>query len=93
MTAKNPPKAFSVIYNWHGEPARAIFLTKDKALDYVAKYSLYDAILKPMYYEEDFEGGVGCIARPSVVTLESVEKDGVVECVSASTALSVLPEK
>jgi hypothetical protein len=93
MTAKVPAKAFAVLYTWHGEKTKAIFLTKDRALDYIGKHSLGDAELKPMYYEDDFEGGVGCIARPSGVVLESVEKDGKLECVSASSALTVLPEK
>jgi hypothetical protein len=93
MSHKVPAKAFAVLYQYLGSPAKAIFLTKDRALEYIAKYHFSDALIKPMYYEDDFEGLEGCIAKPSGAVLESVEKDGVLECVSASTALIVLPEK
>jgi hypothetical protein len=83
MSHKPPAKAFAVHYSWHGAPARAIFLTKDRALDYIAKYSLHDAKLKPMYYEDDFEGVEGCIAKPSDVVLELVESVGTTDSVTA----------
>lgn len=88
MSHRPPAKAFAVLYTRYGQKDKAIFLTKDRALDYIAKMQLGDARIKPMYYEEDFEEGFGCIAKPSDVILESVEKDGVLECVSASTALT-----
>ncbi len=91
MSHKVPAKAFAVLYTYQGAPAKAIFLTKDRALEYCAKYHFADAVVKPMYFEEDFEGLEGCIAKPSGVVLESVEKDGKLECVSASTALTVQP--
>lgn len=88
MSHRPPAKAFAVLYSRYGYKDKAIFLTKDRALEYITRQGLNDAILKPMYYEEDFEEGFGCIAKPSDVILESVEKDGVLECVSASTALT-----
>lgn len=88
MSHRPPAKAFAVLYTRYGQKDKAIFLTKDRALDYITNQKLGDAILKPMYYEEDFEEGFGCIAKPSDVILESIEKDGKLECVSASHALT-----
>jgi hypothetical protein len=83
MSHKVPAKAYAVIYTWHGAQARAIFLTRDRALDYIAKYNLLDAKLRPMYYEDDFEGIEGCIAKPSDVVLELVESAGTTGSVTA----------
>lgn len=91
MSHKVPAKAFAVLYTWNNAPGKAIFLTKDKALDYIVRLKLSDAKLKPMYFEDDFEGLEGCIVKASDVVLESVEKDGKLECVSASNVLTVMP--
>lgn len=90
MSHKVPAKAFAVLYTWHGSPAKAIFLTKDKALDYITKHSLGDALLKPMYFEDDFEGLDGCIAKASDVVSVSAEQDGNSESVTVCPAPKLL---
>lgn len=90
MSHKVPAKAFAVLYTWHGSPAKAIFLTKDRALDYITKHSLGDALLKPMYFEEDFDGTDGCIVKASDVALASADNDGNSENVTVCPAPTLL---
>jgi hypothetical protein len=50
--ADPPATNYEVDYLFHGQPARAIFLTKDKAEDYVVKYHLDSAKIMRCWNEE-----------------------------------------
>lgn len=87
------PECFSVRYTWHGEKAKAIFLTRDRAEDYITKHQLQDAVLSKCYREEDIEFipvEKACIVKPSDATTESQENAGTTATESVSIVQNVM---
>ncbi len=86
------PECFSVRYTWHGEKTKAIFLTRDRAEDYIAKHQLHDAVLSRCYREQDIEYAPverACIVKQLDATTESQENDGTLDTDSVSNVQNV----
>lgn len=90
------PFCYGVLYTWHGEKMKSIFLSRDRAELYVTNLRLTDARIVKCYDEDSIvfvEPEPAPVPEPQIkrvsnVVLESTEVNGMIEIVN-STELTV----